>query len=65
MNVLTLAKIWSARLSVQTLWLLMLSSSWHERNSAISALLNTYNSQPMKILSERASSLPEGVRRLF
>lgn len=65
MNVLTLAKTWPSRLSIQTCGSLMLSSSWHECNSAISAPLNTYNSQPMKILSERASSLPGGVRRLF
>lgn len=43
----------------------MLSSSWQRSNSAISAPLNTYNSQPMKILSVRANSLPEGVSRLF
>lgn len=45
--------------------LLMLSSSWLECNSTISAPLNTYNSQPMKILSERASSLPGGFRVFF
>lgn len=63
MNVLTLVKSWPS--NPRLCGLLMLSSSWHECNSAISAPLNTYNSQPMKILSERAGSLPEGVRRLF